>query len=203
DVTLVDLVREHLGRARGRVHTLHRIDRGASGVVLFARDRHAARHVADAFAARRITKRYVALVRGHFREDCGIIDHPIPNKIGGARVPAQTSWRVLWATSETVPREVSLVGMSPHTGRLHQIRRHLKHVSHPIVGDATYGKGKINRAMRERYGLRRLALHALALGLEHPETGEECTLRAPLPSDMADPLGRMGCPLDEFEWTTQ
>ena len=80
----------------------------------------------------------------------------------------------------------------PRTGRLHQIRRHFKHLSHPLVGDVRYGKGEINRHFRERFGLRRLALHALELRLEHPADGTALRWIASVPSDLAGPLEAMG-----------
>ena len=72
------------------------------------------------------------------------------------------------------------------------MRRHLKHISHPVIGDANYGKGAINRAMRERYGLQRLALHASKLRFNHPTTGAVTEIHADLPIDLAGPLREMG-----------
>jgi len=80
----------------------------------------------------------------------------------------------------------------PETGRLHQIRRHLKHISHPVIGDVRYGKGEHNRLFRARFGLYRLALHAAEVRLEHPATGAPLRLAAPLPPDLAGPLAAMG-----------
>ena len=82
-----------------------------------------------------------------------------------------------------------MVKAIPHTGRFHQIRRHLKHIAHPVIGDANYGKGHLNRSFAEQYGLKRLALHALELEFE----GKRYC--APLPDDLAEPFGRMG-----FSW---
>ena len=87
---------------------------------------------------------------------------------------------------------LSLVEAFPETGRLHQVRRHLKHLSHPVLGDANYGKGALNRELRERVGLARLALHAAGLRFVHPATGATLTIDAPLPEDLAVPLGRLG-----------
>ena len=88
----------------------------------------------------------------------------------------------------------SVVEARPATGRLHQIRRHLKHITHPIVGDVNYGKGDINRLFRERFGLRRLALHAAELRFVDPFGGGERVIRAGLPEDLARPFGEMGIP---------
>ncbi len=168
------------------VFPVHRLDRGASGVLLLALDAGLARGLAAAFAAARVAKRYLALVRGIPPAE-GIIDHPIPRTPGGARVPAVTSYRRLGSFERYAWLEVV-----PATGRLHQIRRHLKHISHPLIGDVRYGKGEHNRLFRERFGLHRLALHAAGLGLDDPRTGEPLSFLAPLPADLAGPLAAMG-----------
>lgn len=163
------------------VYPIHRLDRGASGVVVFALDKAMARALSEQWAARTVAKRYVALVRGVL--DDGVIDHPVPKGESKERVDAVTAVRMLHCFGR-----YSLVEARPRTGRLHQIRRHLKHVSCPIIGDVRYGKGEHNRLFRERYGLHRLALHALSVELEHPATGEPLRVDAPLPTDLREPL---------------
>ena len=86
----------------------------------------------------------------------------------------------------------SLVEARPRTGRLHQIRRHLKHITHPLIGDVKYGKGDQNRMFRERFGLNRLALHALTIEFDHPNDDRRLSLSAPLPEDLAQPFRQMG-----------
>ena len=169
-----DLLRLTRDTVRRYVYPLHRLDRGASGAVLFALDEHAARTLNRSFAEGTIVKRYLALTRGHPPEH-GLIDHPIPRAPGEERVPAQTEYQCL-GTFE----RYALVLALPKTGRLHQIRRHLKHLSCPLIGDVKYGKGEHNRLFRERYALDRLALHAAALRFTHPLTGLAVTVRAPL-----------------------
>jgi tRNA pseudouridine65 synthase len=159
-------------------------------VVLFALSADVARGMRDAFDGESVEKRYLALVRG-VSPDSGRIDHPIPRREGGPRVPALTDFRRL-AQAPTEPRYVSLVEAIPRTGRLHQVRRHLKHIDHHVIGDANYGKGAINRALAEGYGLDRMALHAVSLTLPHPGGGGSLTVTAPLPPDLTEPLGRMG-----------
>jgi tRNA pseudouridine65 synthase len=185
---LVDLVRGALGGSV--VHPLHRLDRQTSGVVLFALDAEIAAKMGRAFEDGAVEKRYLALVRG-VAPDEGRIDHPLPRRENGPRVPALTEFRRL-AEAPTRPRHVSLVEATPRTGRLHQVRRHFKHIDHPVIGDANYGKGAINRAMTEQYDLRRMALHAGGLVFRHPISGREITVRAPLPQDLRTPLTRMG-----------
>ena len=183
DQDLMRLTRDALGRY---VYPLHRLDRGASGAVLFALDEHAARTLNRGFAAAEIDKRYLALTRGHPPER-GLIDHPIPRAPGEERVPAQTEYRRL-GTFE----RYALVLAIPKTGRLHQIRRHLKHVSCPLIGDVRYGKGEHNRWFREHYAFERLALHAAALRFVHPVTERRVTVHAPLSDSFERCLEALG-----------
>jgi len=157
------------------VYPVHRLDRGASGIVLFALDQDAARAFSEAWPA--ADKRYLAITRGHPAEHV-VIDHAIPKAPGEERVPAVTEvWR-----RETFGR-YALVEARPRTGRLHQIRRHLKHISCPLIGDVRYGKGEHNRLWRERFALHRLALHATSLRVPHPDGGE-LAVTCPLADDL-------------------
>jgi tRNA pseudouridine65 synthase len=185
--TVTRRIRDRLGQ---RVHPAHRLDRGTSGVLLFALDPEVAAAVGRAFEAGQVQKRYLALVRG-VPPDSGTVDHPIPRVAGGARVPAVTDFSRI-ARSPT--ERCSLVEARPRTGRLHQVRRHLKHINHPLVGDVRYGRGDINRHYRALYGLHRLALHAWSLDLTHPRTGSRLHLRAPVPEDLAAALLALGLP---------
>ncbi len=168
DDALLQLVRDTVN---AYVYPIHRLDRGASGVTLFALDRDAARAFSEAWPT--ADKRYFAITRGHPAEHL-VIDHAIPKAPGEDRVPAKTEvWR-----KDTFGR-YALVEARPHTGRLHQIRRHLKHISCPLIGDVRYGKGEHNRLFRERFALHRLALHCASLRVTHPDGGElavECAL---------------------------
>lgn len=185
--------------ARGeQAHLLHRLDQGTSGVVLFALTPEVAAAMRAQFDAHRVDKRYLALVRGE-SPAIGLVDYAIPRAPGEQRVAAQTAFRTL-ASVATAPRAMSLVEAAPRTGRLHQVRRHLKHLRHPVVNDANHGDNRFNRAVQAAHGLTRLALHALAVRIEHPLTGESLDLAAPLPADLAEPLQRMG--FDAALWTT-
>lgn len=161
------------------VYPVHRLDRGASGIVLFALDRDAARAFSEAWD--RAEKVYLAITRGHPPEHL-TIDHAIPKGPGEPRVPAITEVRCL----ETFDR-YALVEARPRTGRLHQIRRHLKHISCPIIGDVRYGKGEHNRLFRTQYNLHRLALHATALTVPHPDGGA-LAIACPLATDLSGAL---------------
>ena len=185
--TIASMVRAMIGKEK-KVHLLHRLDSATSGVVLIATNRELARTLNREFAERRVQKRYLALTRGEAPEE-GWIDHPVPKEPKGARVEAQTFFRRL-AIGEATPRHVSLLVALPRTGRLHQIRRHLKHINHPLIGDSRYGKGPLNRAFKENYGLGRLGLHAHSIGFHH--LGRWMTVEAAMPEDFAAPLALMG-----------
>jgi tRNA pseudouridine65 synthase len=181
DDALLQRVRDEVN---AYVYPVNRLDRGASGLVLFALDKEAAAAFANAWTE--ADKRYTAITRGHPPEHV-VIDHAIPKAPGEARVPAVTEiWR-----RETFGR-YAVVEARPHTGRLHQIRRHLKHISCPIIGDVRYGKGEHNRYFRNEFGLYRLALHAASLTLTDPATGERVTVRAPLPEELERTLAALG-----------
>jgi len=156
------------------VYPIHRLDRGASGIVVFALDKDAARAFSEAWE--HADKRYLAITRGHPPEHL-VIDHAIPKAPGEERVSAITEVRCL----ETFGR-YALVEAQPRTGRLHQIRRHLKHISCPLIGDVRYGKGEHNRIFRTEHHFHRLALHATSLTVPHPDGGE-LAVACPLPAD--------------------
>jgi tRNA pseudouridine65 synthase len=178
DDALLQRVRDAVGLW---VYPVHRLDRGASGVTLFALDQDAARAFSDAWP--NADKRYLAITRGHPPEHL-VLDHAIPKAPGEPRVDAVTEiWR-----RETFGR-YALVEARPHTGRLHQIRRHLKHLSCPLIGDVRYGKGEHNRLWRERFALHRLALHCTSLRVAHP-AGGELFVECPLAPDLAAALAQ-------------
>jgi tRNA pseudouridine65 synthase len=178
-------VRDALG---AHVYPVHRLDRGTSGALVFARTREAAATLSQGFESRQVTKQYLALVRGA-PADSGTIDYPLPKSGDGPRVPAITHFSLVARSS--VDR-CSLIRAVPETGRGHQIRRHLRHIGHPLVGDVNYGSGEINRHYRAAYGLRRLALHAQAVAFDHPVSGIRLAITAPMPDDMRLALERLG-----------
>lgn len=157
------------------VYPIHRLDRGASGIVLFALDKDAARAFSSAWDT--ADKRYLAITRGHPPEHV-VIDHAIPKAPGDDRIRAVTEiWR-----KETFGR-YALVEARPHTGRLHQIRRHLKHIACPLIGDVRYGKGEHNRIFRTQHDLHRLALHCTSLTVAHPD-GSTLAITCELAGDL-------------------
>jgi tRNA pseudouridine65 synthase len=175
DEPLLQRVRDLIG---AHVWLVNRLDRGASGAVLFALDAAAAGAASELFADGTMLKRYLAITRGHPPAHA-LIDHPIPREPGGERVPAVTEiWR-----RDTFGR-YALVEAHPRTGRLHQIRRHLKHLSCPLIGDVKYGKGEHNRLFRSQHGLHRLALHCARLAFAHPFGGAPVDVEVPLAADL-------------------
>lgn len=178
-------LRDQIGE---RVYPVHRLDRATSGVLLFARSSEVARDLQALFESHAVVKRYWALCRGN-QLKAQRLSHPLAKEKGGARSPAVTELRLL-ASFE----RYGLVEAIPRTGRTHQIRKHLKHVAHPIIGDVRYGKGEHNRLFRERFAFGRLALHCRSLELIHPRTKESLTIEAELPDDMASLFTALGFP---------
>jgi tRNA pseudouridine65 synthase len=181
DEFAMTLVRDQLGQW---VYPVHRLDRGASGVLLFGLSSDAARALCEQFEKHEVHKRYVALVRGAPPEVL-VIDHALRPDNSAVPQAAITDVRRLSQFGR-----YAWVEASPRSGRLHQIRRHLKHVSCPIIGDVRYGKGEHNRLFRERYALHRLALHAAQLRVRAP-CGAELDIAAPLPPDLARVVGTL------------
>lgn len=198
----LQLVRDRLGR---RVYPVHRLDRPTSGVLLFALSPEGAQQLAAAFAERGVEKRYLAVVRGVVPEE-GVVDHPLADlpdrylssRQDGEERGAVTGYRRL--ASAELPVAVgryptsrySLVAAFPRTGRRHQLRRHFKHLCHPIIGDTNYGEGRHNRFFREELGCARLLLHAVELTFPHPSTGGEVTVTAPPGGAFASLIDRLG-----------
>jgi len=167
-----EMLRAQLGAP---VWMLHRLDKATSGVLAFARGAEVARALGEAFESGRVRKRYLALVRG-WPEAEGEIDYPLARdpelpSAGQARLPAVTRWRRLatfewpFGDGRHATSRYALVEVEPLSGRRHQIRRHFKHLAHPLVGDTTHGKSAHNRAVAAWLGTSRLWLHATRLEL--------------------------------------
>jgi tRNA pseudouridine65 synthase len=183
----LQLLRDQLGHP---VWPAHRLDKGTSGVLLFALNADTARALGQAFeASGAVHKTYLAVVRG-WPQEAGLIDHPLKRMEDDARPgreevqSAQTRFRTLERYELPLPQggfpttRCALVELQPLTGRRHQLRRHLKHIAHPIIGDATHGKGALNRAIAGLLGLQRLWLHALRIQLDHPVTSQALNIEA-------------------------
>jgi len=197
--TLVAILRERYPEEGLQI--CHRIDRETSGVLLIARTREAASFLKRAFASRLVKKTYLALVHGIPASSSGVIDAPMrliesrSHLMMGVEddgLPSVTRYRV----QQTFARH-ALVEAAPETGRQHQIRVHLAHLGHPIVGDKLYGaseqafmdycdSGMTPELLDLFDGLPRHALHAARLIFPHPETKEMITVESPLPGDLCD-----------------
>lgn len=179
-VFLLQELREQLGK---HLFPIHRLDRAASGAIVFAFSSEIARALQESLGAEDAKKKYLALVRGitNARE---IIDRPLSDDNGVSR-SALTAFEKIADF-----RGLSLLCVTISTGRRHQIRRHLAHIKHQIIGDTTYGKGRINRSFREKYALPRLFLHASAIDIRHPHEGR-LQVRAPLMADLREFLQRL------------
>lgn len=201
--TLSYQLRERYGGEGGFVPAIaHRLDRETSGVVLCGRTREAERALKMSFEAHRMRKSYLAIVRGELREDTRVIDIAMSPVTSGLHVLMQVrSEGGLAARTELQVRERrrghSLVELFPLTGRQHQLRVHLSAIGHSIIGDKLYGPEReapfleyidndmtVTPDLRARLGHERQALHAHSVTFAHPVSGEETTVRSPLPEDL-------------------
>jgi tRNA pseudouridine65 synthase len=191
---VLQALRDQIGQ---HVWPVHRLDKGTSGVLVFALSAEVARTLGQAFeTGEGLHKTYRAIVRG-WPADAGLIDHPLKRMPDDMRVEreeiqaAQTRYATLrqselpMAQGTFTSLRWAEVQLQPLTGRCHQLRRHMKHIAHPIMGDATHGKGPLNRAVADLIGLQRLWLHAESLELPHPVTRESLCLGSPLPAEWA------------------
>lgn len=176
----------------------HRLDRATSGLVLLAKSREVAGELGRQFMARGVRKLYLAVVRG-WPEAEGIIDYALPDvRERSPRKAALTRWRVLGTT--TVPialgkypeQRYALLEASPESGRYRQIRKHLHHVSHHIIGDTSHGRGDHNRLWRMHFSMHRLLLHAWRLQFAHPTLATPLDLCAPLDATWRGVIERFG-----------
>lgn len=198
------------GGASERPGIVHRLDKETSGLLLVARTDRAHRALGAALAARKVSRRYAALVWGHLKQDEVTIDRPLGRDPRDRRHMAVVqSGKAARTTIVRLARfdAVDLVCAHLHTGRTHQIRVHLASVGHPVVGDDTYGGGGGRRVVGLPPG--RHFLHAAWLRFRHPVTGEPMDLRSPLPDDLRAALARVAGddtlrshpdPLDVFDF---
>ena len=178
-------VRELTGKM---VNPVHRIDRATSGVLIFAFTKEATRILCDSFLNRDVQKEYIAVVRGWTGES-DTIDYPLAPEPGKEKQEAITCYQLLGKKEFPFPvrpyetSRYSLVHVTLETGRPHQIRRHFKHIFHPILGDTTYGDGHHNKSMRDQLHIHRLMLFCQRITLPHPVTGETIVIEGKLPEE--------------------
>lgn len=180
-----------------RVHLVHRLDRGTSGVLLFAKSAEVASVMGGALTRGDIRKTYRAIVRG-WAPPSATIDSPLVHEERKVQQSALTELRRVAACELPIPvgryatARYSLVELRPKTGRTHQLRRHMAHIRHPIVGDVRHGDGAQNRAFRTHFRSHRLLLFATELSLPHPEDERRITVRAPLDPTHRQLLDELG-----------
>lgn len=192
-----------------RVYPVHRLDRPTSGVLLFALSSAIARSLSDLFLANEIQKTYVAMVRG-WGPELMDLDYPltrdfdkIADKHRNQDLAPQEAQTLLerrafaelpFSCGRFDSTRYSLMKLTPKTGRKHQLRRHLAHLRHPIIGDTKHGDGKQNKLAREHLGLTRLALHAQQLTFTHPVTKQAINIVAPLDEQLTAVFEQCGWP---------
>lgn len=199
----LQLLRDQVGR---RVYPVHRLDKPTSGVLIFTFDADMAREMGDVFTQRRVEKTYLAITRGILPDHCRI-DYPLretldrytDSKADPDKAPQTALTRIQRLSAHEVSAPAgryrtarfSVARINPETGRKHQIRRHLKHIFHPIVGDTTHGDGAQNQFFRAHFGVSRLMLHAHTLTFTHPGSGDRIEITATLPRDIQDVIDLM------------
>jgi tRNA pseudouridine65 synthase len=196
----VQLLRDQIGQ---HVFPVHRLDRPTSGVMVFALSADIARKLGEQFAAQLIEKTYLAIVRGHIT-DAGKIDYALKeklDKIADKMVNQDKSaqhavtffkrldlFELPFAVSKYASARYSLVQLTPKTGRKHQLRRHLAHINHPIVGDVAHGDGKHNSFVRQKFHFHQLALTCKSMLITHPVSETPLYLHCELDTNMFDLL---------------
>lgn len=192
------------------VYPVHRLDKPTSGLLLFALQPETAKKIGMAFEQQAVAKQYQAVVRGYIPES-GTIDHPLKEiaafkhlqsaanekeaKMAVTDYQRLQCYELPYSDGRFASSRYSLVKLQPRSGRKHQIRRHLKHISHPIIGDVKHGKGEHNRLFKRLFNCERLLLAAQSMSLNHPETGKSLMLECPLETGFTSVISQ----LTEFE----
>lgn len=185
----LQMLRDQLGH---QVYAVHRLDRGTSGVLLFAKTAEAVSPLVKAFEEKEVDKIYYTIVRG-YTEEKGTIDSPIrPDKDHKHRAPqdAVTHYESLATFELSIPvgrystARYSLVKVAPETGRMHQIRKHFAHIRHYIIGDKRHGDWRHNQMFREKLECQIMLLHSASLTFTHPVHGKKIQIKAPVPQPM-------------------
>ena len=197
DDFLVDRLRAQFARP---VHLVHRLDRATSGCLLVAFDRDIAAALGASFMSREVDKDYLAVCRGWPELEL-LLDYPLDGGPGKPeKKPAITRFLRLGTAELAMPcaqhasSRYALMQCSPQTGRYRQIRRHLKHLSHHLIGDSSHGDGRHNRSFR-MLGVHRMLLHAWRLAFVHPVTGQRLGALSPPDAEFRRALDVLAIPV--------
>jgi tRNA pseudouridine65 synthase len=198
--TLLMMIRSHEGKV---VHPAHRLDRPVSGVMILSGSKPMLAQLGREFENRQVRKCYLAVARG-WTEPGGTISHPLypardDRKTNSVAREAVTRYQRIAQVEIPFPvhpypaSRYSLLALYPETGRRHQLRRHMKHISHHLIGDTTYGRGEHNLMFREKFDCHRLLLHAWSLEFRHPANHKRVRIQAPLDAEFRHVI-------DAFKW---
>ena len=187
------------------VAPVHRLDRATSGILLFAKNEEILPQLKARFMDREVRKLYLTIARGIPKEKAGLINHPLESERSKKLQEAQTKFRVLAeseipfnSTGRYPTSRYSLLEMELLTGRTHQIRRHLAHIRHYILGDKKHGDNRQNIFFENQFGLQNLLLHAWKLSFRHPIAEDEISLSCPPPAHFRTIMQELGWNPDEF-----
>ncbi|MEX1190829.1 MAG: pseudouridine synthase [Brumimicrobium sp.] len=182
-VFAVQLLRDQLGYY---VYPIHRLDRKTSGILLFAKNSCYVSAFQQELANEKTQKKYIAIVRGYFPSEI-IVNHAL-RKENGQFQEAETHFKCLATTEIDLAfgkfdtSRYSIIEAFPKTGRMHQIRKHLNHLRHPIIGDRPHGCNKQNKLFLKKWGLTKMLLHAEELNINHPYLDKKLSILAERPS---------------------
>src|SRR3989344_4735280 len=176
-----------------RCGIVHRLDKETSGVLIIAKNKESFENLQAQFKERKVNKEYISLTHGEIKPEAGEINVPVGrlpwNSERFGILPGGREARTLYSVVESVgegDKALTLVKLKPETGRTHQIRVHLKYISHPIFADPFYGGRKTSR--NDRKILERVFLHASSISFNHPKTGERLNIESPMPKELQEVL---------------
>ena len=211
-VFAMQTLRNQIGQ---HVFPLHRLDKPTSGILFFALSSEVAAQFSPLFSGREIKKTYHAIVRGWIEEG-DTLDYPlkeqldkIADKKASKEVEAKeaiTEYTPLakvelpYSTGKFPTSRYCLMELKPQTGRKHQLRRHMAHLRHPIVGDTTHGDGKHNRLFKENLDSHRLLLHASGLSFTHPITNENIEIKAGVDETWQRLMAEFGWDIESYQF---
>ena len=188
----LQILRDQIGQ---KVYPTHRLDRKTSGVLLFAKDEETNRLMQIQFMEQLVSKTYKAIVRG-WTDDAGTIDYALTTDSGKTQ-DAITHYTTLQRSEIDLPNgkfataRFSLVELKPETGRMHQLRKHLAHIFHPIIGDRPHGCNKQNKLFLEHFSMIEMMLHAQKLAFTHPITEEKIEIQSAIQGEMKRMMGEL------------